>query len=402
MTLNLIHHSTPPTFTPLAAAPWRSAAFLCAVGMASMLSACGGGGGGGPAYTIGGRVDGLADGQTIDLSQGTETITRSANGAFTFDTPISQGGSYEVKLSGAQPAWQKCNVSYATGSAVSANVSNVAVNCVSTDLAATGKLNDTGIDWCTENIATPSGWLNNAVCSAINWGGNLWGQQQDAFYGRDKRAKDEKLIKVGGGMAGFDYTKIGASGKVLVKQDEIWSDNGTETAGTQWDCVRDNVTGLVWEVKRNDATHLRNMEHRYAWYNPFSASNGGALGYLFPSYETDGRFISGLTCTSVENCNTHSYVTAVNKEGLCGKTDWRMPTVDELRSLAHAGRAVSGPTIDTDYFPNTKTNSYWSSLPFAIPSNSTSSAWSNSFSDNTSTTDFRNIALFVRLVRSGK
>jgi hypothetical protein len=387
-----------------AAAPLRPAAFLCVMGLASLLSACGGGGGssvsGTSSYTIGGTLSGLADGQTLALTNGSETITRSANGAFTFATPVAQGGSYSVLVTGAQPAWQTCSASGAAGSAVSANVTTVVVNCVSADSKATGQLNDTGIDWCSENITTPSTWVNNAVCSAVNWAGNLWGQQQDAFFGRDAQAKAGTLTKVGGGMAGFDFTKIGASGKVLAKQDGAWSDSGTEAAGTQWDCVRDNVTGLVWEVKRNDATHLRHMNHTYSWYNPDSTTNGGSAGYETPLYDTNGNTVTGPTCTGVADvnkCNTASYVTAVNAAGLCGKKDWRMPTVDELRNLAHTGR--TNPAIDTDYFPNTSPDWTWSSSPRA---SYTDYAWFVGFNNGSGNFGSKGSANRVRLVRPGQ
>ena len=341
----------------------------------------------------------MANGQTLDLAQGSETLTLSTNGAFTFATLVTQGGNYEVKVSGQPPVWQTCSVSNGTGSA-SANVSNVVVNCVSSDAAATDLLNDTGIDWCTENITTPSTWVNNALCSAVNWVGNLWGQQQDAFFGRDAQAKAGTLSKVGGGMVGFDFTKIGASGKALAKQGETWSDTGTEAASTQWDCVRDNVTGLVWEVKRNDVTHLRHMGHGYAWYNPDSTTNGGAVGYETPLLDTNGNAVNAPTCegvADVNKCNTQSYVTAVNTVGLCGKTDWRLPNVDELRNLAHTGR--TNPVIDTDYFPNTSTDWMWSSSPSA---NYSGSAWFVYFSSGDGSINTKYLAYRVRLVRSGQ
>jgi hypothetical protein len=300
-----------------------------------------------------------------------------------------------------------CNITNATGSAVSANVSNVAVNCVSTDLKATGQLNDTGIDWCSEYIITSStsGFWDNKACNLINWVANWWpqwgqwGDQQDAFFGRDKQAREGTLVKTGGGMAGFDFTKIGASGKVLTKQGEAWSDNGTEAAGTQWDCVRDNVTQLVWEVKRNDANHLRHMSHSYSWFNESAATNGGNAGIETPSQYKNGDPITGLTCkgTAQNKCNTQSYVAAVNQEGLCGKTDWRMPNTDELRSLLHFG--LNAPTIDSNYFPNTVSDGYWSSTFVATVPNK---AWEVTFDNEGEYYDLKERALHVRLVRSGQ
>jgi len=271
--------------------------------------------------------------------------------------------------------------------------------------AATGLLNDTGIDWCSENITTPGTWVSNAVCSVVSWVGNLWGQQQDAFFGRDAQAKMGSLIKVGGGKAGFDFTKIGSDGKPLAKQDGIWSDSGGEKEGTIWDCVRDNVTGLVWEIKRNDVSHLRHMEHRYAWYFSDTRSNGGAEGSQTPtgyfSESNDFRLVKYTTptCTGVgdvNKCNTQSYVVAVNEAGLCGKNDWRMPNVDELRNWAHTGLGL--PAVDGNYFPNTSNYFYWSSTPSAEYGEY---AWGVTFSNGGAYINIKKYAERVRLVRSG-
>lgn len=264
----------------------------------------------------------------------------------------------------------------------------------------TGTLNDTGIDWCSENITTPSTWVNNAVCSGVNWAGNLWGHQQDAFSGRDAQARAGTLSKVGGGMAGFDFTKLGADGKPLAIQNGSWThdssgkDNGSEAAGTRWDCVGDNTTGLVWEVKRNDATHLRHLSHTYSWYNPDNANNGGSVGHEVGT----SAVCTGVTDTA--KCNTQSIVTAVNAlpagQALCGLHDWRMPTVDELYTLAHTG--VSGPAIDSSYFPNTVSAGYWSSSPISL---NAGGAWLVNFFYGFDGNASKGSAFRVRLVRSG-
>lgn len=264
--------------------------------------------------------------------------------------------------------------------------------------APTGPLNDTGIDWCSENITTPSTWVNQAMCSAGIWVGNLWGQQQDAFSGRDAQAKAGTLTKVGGGQAGFDFTKLGADGRPLTNQSGSWSydgagkDNGTETDGTRWDCVRDNTTGLVWEVKRNDVNHLRHLSHTYSWYNPDSTTNGGGVG-------NDAG--SSAACTGTAKCNTQSIVTSVNAlpsgEALCGFRDWRLPMVDELQTLAHTG--VSSPAVDSAYFPNTVSAGYWSSSPISLNSGG---AWLVNFFYGFDGNDSKGSAYRVRLVRSGR
>ncbi|MBT7141137.1 MAG: DUF1566 domain-containing protein, partial [Gammaproteobacteria bacterium] len=55
---------------------------------------------------------------------------------------------------------------------------------------------------------------------------------------------------------------------------------------------------------------------------------------------------------------------------LCGASDWRMPTREELRSIVAYDRTI--PAIDTDYFPNTVANWFWSASPNAGISDS---AW---------------------------
>lgn len=56
-----------------------------------------------------------------------------------------------------------------------------------------------------------------------------------------------------------------------------------------------------------------------------------------------------------------AYVAAVNAQGLCGFTNWRLPTVTELQSLVDYGKPYPGPTIDTNWFPHTLGLFYWTS-----------------------------------------
>ena len=53
-------------------------------------------------------------------------------------------------------------------------------------------------------------------------------------------------------------------------------------------------------------------------------------------------------------------VTAANDGSLCGVADWRLPTVIELTGLVDNGAAAAETAIDTDFFPGTAAEPYWS------------------------------------------
>jgi len=232
-------------------------------------------------------------------------------------------------------------------------------------LAAAG-LNDTGIQFCGE---ATSG--NNEPCTGSEPAG------QDAHYGRDAAAAAGTLAKTGGGNAGFDFTKIDAGG------------NSLPAGAAGWSCVRDNVTGLVWEVKSDDGG-LRDQDWGYSWYNSDSATNGGSEGYLDPSF---GNNCGG----TLDHCNTEAYAAAVNSAGLCGHTDWRLPKRRELQSIVDYGRI--DPTIDTAYFPHTRSDGFWSSSPNA---NHSDDAWIVGFNGGGVGGGGRYNGGAVRLVRGGQ
>jgi hypothetical protein len=193
--------------------------------------------------------------------------------------------------------------------------------------------------------------------------------------------------------ASTGYTKISNSGAVL-------PDTATLGSGANdWACTKDNKTGLTWEVKTDDGG-LRDKDWYYSWYKP-SGDNGGFAGY------TD--ITKGApNCSTKDNCNTYAFTNAVNAKGLCGKNDWRMPTVDELKTLVYCSdgkydtdgsctnyNSISTPTINSTYFPNTD-NWYWSSSPYADYS---SYAWLVDFSYGSSSNYNKGYGSFVRLVR---
>jgi hypothetical protein len=224
-----------------------------------------------------------------------------------------------------------------------------------------GVLNDTGITICGNDDS------NNLVCPVADYPG------QDAEYGRDALAMACELQKIGGGHAGFDFTKLDSDG------------NSLPANATRWSCVKDNVTGLIWEVKSNDGG-LRDKDNFYTWYEPDNGKNGGSPG------SRDGGICTGSIC------DTYGYVQAVNTQNLCGASDWRMPDVNELLSIVNNARSY--PAIDTDYFPDndwTKWN-FWSSSSFAAYPYY---AWFVDFFYGDTPFTYKKYYLRVRLVRGG-
>ena len=179
-------------------------------------------------------------------------------------------------------------------------------------------INDTGITRCAD------AGTNSLDCPVSGF------PLQDAEVGRDVEFREDS-----DGHAGFSYTKLAANGDPLPASAEGWS------------CVRDNVTGLVWEVKTEDGG-LHDRDNFFTWYDPDPTTNGGEAGLP-----------DGGDCSGEIVCDTEALAQATNAEGLCGASNWRLPSYNELLSIMTADRV--NPTVDTDYFPNTNIDAYWSS-----------------------------------------
>ncbi len=237
-------------------------------------------------------------------------------------------------------------------------------------------MNDTGISWGNDSFG------NNTTCIGENIAA------QDCSHGRDARAIAGTLTKTGAGAAGFDFTKLGATGNLLAVQNQPWALAGTEAAGTQWGCVKDNITGLVWEVKTdagladNDTTdsnhtNIHHKDNTYRW--------GGKTALGKAHADKQGSYYDDWT----------GLVDGSNAAALCGFNNWRVPTIGELRSIVHYG--VHHPAIDTHYFPNTTVDNFFSSSPV---SDLADNAWKMDFSSGYGySSGNRTQSTRVRLVR---
>lgn len=212
-------------------------------------------------------------------------------------------------------------------------------------------LNDTGVVDCADDGET---YPQNADLHCATYGVTktndgvetanglgLIPRGQDALYGRDATHYDDV-----DGIGGFSFTKLDINGAEL------------PAASSTWACVRDNVTSLVWEVKTND-NGLRDKDHTYTWYNSTGINDGGNPG------SDDSANTGGNNCDASTRCDTEKYVEDVNGTGLCGISDWRLPTPEEALNLMALGNT---PMIDMNYFKYAEAEEYWTELTSAYDS----------------------------------
>ncbi len=214
------------------------------------------------------------------------------------------------------------------------------------------RLSDTAITACAD--ADSYGLVCNDVAS-----GSDQFPGQDAEFGPDAQNPDPA-----DGIAGLSFTKL--------------DDAGTELPAdaAQWACVRDNITGLIWEAKSDDGG-LRDAAHSYTWYDSDATSNG-TDNNVAPPLDGSGT-ADGGTCADAGRCDTEKFVADVNASNLCGYSDWRLPRVDELRSIIALGGADEGFDVDANYFPLASGNEVvWTDTPSAAAS--AGNTWAIDFS----------------------
>jgi hypothetical protein len=240
-------------------------------------------------------------------------------------------------------------------------------------------LNDTGQDRCYDGA-------DLVACSEANTGDAADYPRQDGRFGRDAQAAAGQLNKIGGGAAGFDFTKLCNNGEAAGEGD-CPADPALGSGANDWACTQDNVTGRVWEVKTDDGG-LRDRDWTYTWYDSTATNPGTPDG---------GSGLNSDNCTDDTRCDTEKFVADVNSAQLCGYTDWRLPRRRELLSLVE--HDTSNPAIDTDYFPNTASNLYWSADTYAPDPGL---AWNVSFGNGNTNANFKANDSRVRLVRGGQ
>lgn len=130
----------------------------------------------------------------------------------------------------------------------------------------------------------------------------------EPFYGQDANYAIHPM----------SFTKLDGKGQEL------------PDSAPEWAMVRDNNTGLVWEVKTDDGG-FRDKDRIYSWHEAHN-----------------------------------KYIERLNRERFGGYSDWRLPAIDELISIVDYGNDGSDDlAINTRFFPYAKNKYetvYWSSV----------------------------------------
>lgn len=206
-------------------------------------------------------------------------------------------------------------------------ISSATVEIIINENTVESKLNDTGITFCSD------GAFNVQGCNVPSY------PRQDAEFGRDFEKNDDK-----DGHAGFSFSKIGESGEVLPLEAKNWA------------CIKDNVSGLIWENK--------------------TISNSKLL-YTFDT--------------------TQNFVNEQNQKKWCGLSNWRLPQIQELQNIVDYSFPFPDPAIDLTFFSNSTNKIYWSSTTYA---KNNMDAWGIYFDDGRVFEQTKNSQAAVRLVSS--
>lgn len=90
-------------------------------------------------------------------------------------------------------------------------------------------------------------------------------------------------------------------------------------------------------------------------------------------------------------------VTAASASAFVVPNDWRLPNIKELKSIVE--QACYLPAINDIIFPNTQSNNYWSSSPYAF---NYDRAWVVYFGNGSGRSVSKSVGRYVRLVRGGQ
>jgi len=138
------------------------------------------------------------------------------------------------------------------------------------------------------------------------------------------------------------FSKVSKDGTPLSSEDQARPANASD-----WSCVTDNNSDLMWQVPQAHGTYA--FDSTYYWGDR----------------TINHRDSSKAICTLSGNCNTKNLVAEANKKQLCGRSDWRLATRTEWKTLLDKklfDKDSKHSPINSFYFPYVDSNygeAYW-------------------------------------------
>jgi hypothetical protein len=171
--------------------------------------------------------------------------------------------------------------------------------------------------------------------------------------------------------------------------DNSIKDDGFYQKGTTPSYTRDDVSNIVTD-------HITGLQ----WTDDANVSNSGMKKQWLTTSNYDickgqnGQTQDTAKCTDTSGDTATTYCTTLT---LGGFTDWRLPNIDELLSIADISKR--NPAIDTTAFENVVSYYYWSSITVV---GNEDYAWAVGFDDGSDVWGGKSYSLYVRCVRDGQ
>ena len=304
-----------------------------AVSLVAILASCGTSPG--YSYTIGGTVNGMVGSNIVLQNNSGDDRSLSANGAFSFPTPLSDAAAYAVTIK-TQPTnpSQVCYVSNDSGTINGAPVGDVYVNCVTDPTSIT-------VDPLGQFAYAANEFLNQVWVYTINSDGTLSPLGTPVVTGNNPVS-----VKVANGFA---YVVNAGSNNI-----SVYSINSDGTLSPlQIVGTGNNPVSLAFDSSR-DYAYVTNMSDNTIWV--YTINSDGTLSPL------GTPVVTGNNPVSVKVANGFAYVVNAGSNNISVYSINSDGTLSPLQIVGTGNNPVSlafDSSRDYAYVTNMSDNTIW-------------------------------------------